>query len=70
MPAATLFVFDAIDFSFQKRRVTCDESCAIIHSPPSAYLLRQNTNVIGVYMESSSAAVRQNKKFVIFKSLQ
>ena len=36
----------------------------------SATLSIQNTNAIGVFMEPSSAAIRQNKNFVISKSLQ
>ena len=50
--------------------VTCDESCAIIPLPSAEVLWSQNTNAIGVFMEPSLAAIRQNENFVISKSLQ
>ena len=72
MLAAALFVLlslmQYISVSFQRGCVTCDESRAIIHTV-HLRLIYENTSAIGVFVETSSATVRQNKKFLFLETL-
>ena len=77
MPAAALFILlslmQYISVSFERGRVTCDESCAIIRQQVHLWLIYEakiQLSAIVVFMETSSATVRQNKKFVIFRCLK
>ena len=53
MPAATLFVLlslmQYISVSFQRERVTCDESCAIIHTVHLRLIYEAKIQVLSVF---------------------
>ena len=53
MPAATLFVLlslmQYISVSFQRGRVTCDESCAIIHTVHLRLIYEAKIQVLSVF---------------------